>query len=136
MEVGDQVDIIIGRESKIGFSVLIDHEFEGLVYKNEAYIKLHEGDKMKAYVKKIREDGKIDISLQPIGFLNTITQNEQFVMDALKKANEGFLPLHDKSSPEDIKYALNMSKKAFKAAIGGLYKKKLLDIRSNGLYLK
>ena len=133
LKVGDKVDLIIGRQSRLGFTVLINKEVEGLLYKNELYVKLEEGDEKVGYIKKIREDGGIDVSLQPIGFKRTLVENEIKILDALKKAEEGFLPLHDKSSPDDIKYQMNMSKKAFKSAIGGLYKLKMITIESDGI---
>ena len=135
MKVGDKVDLIIGRQSKLGFTVLIDKAEEGLLYKNELYVKLAEGDEVVGYIKKLREDGGIDVSLQPIGFKKTLVENEIKILDALKKTEEGFLPLHDKSSPDDIKYQMNMSKKAFKSAIGGLYKLKLITLESDGIRL-
>lgn len=135
-KVGDKVDLIIGRISRLGFTVLIDKEVEGLLYKNELFVKLEEGDNKVGYIKKIREDGGIDVSLQPIGFKKTLVENEIKIMNALKKAEEGFLPLHDKSSPDDIKYGLNMSKKAFKSAIGGLYKMKMIVIEPDGIRMK
>lgn len=135
MKVGDKVDLVIGRISKLGFTVLINQEYEGLLYKNELYVKLAEGDQVVGYIKKLRDDGKFDVSLQPIGFKKALIENEIKVLDALKKTEEGFLALHDKSSPDDIKYGMNMSKKAFKSAIGGLYKLKLITIESDGIRL-
>lgn len=135
MKVGDKVELIIGRHTKIGFIVLINKETEGLLYKNELYVKLEEGDEVVGYIKKIREDGRIDVSLQPIGFKKALVENEIKILDALKKTEDGFLPLHDKSSPDAIKYQMNMSKKAFKSAIGGLYKLKLITLESDGIKL-
>jgi len=135
MKVGDKVDLTIGRISKLGFTVLINREVEGLLYKNELYVKLAEGDEVVGYIKKLRDDGGIDVSLQPIGFKKTLVENEIKVLDALKKTEEGFLPLHDKSSPDDIKYQMNMSKKAFKSSIGGLYRLKLIVLESDGIRL-
>ena len=135
LKVGDKVDLIIGRISRLGFTVLINNDVEGLLYKNELYVKLEEGDKKIGYIKKIREDGGIDVSLQPVGFKKTLVENEIKILDALKKAEEGFIPLHDKSSPDDIKYQMNMSKKAFKSAIGGLYKLKMIGIEPEGIRL-
>ena len=132
-EVGDRVDLIVGRQSKLGFTVLIDKEEEGLLYKNELYVKLTEGDEVVGYIKKLRDDGGIDVSLQPIGFKKTLVENEIKILNALKKAEDGFIALHDKSSPDDIKYQLNMSKKAFKSAIGGLYRQKLIVISEEGI---
>ncbi|MFK5878598.1 MAG: DNA-binding protein [Flavobacteriaceae bacterium] len=135
LKVGDKVDLIIGRNSKLGFTVLINKEIEGLLYKNELFVRIREGDEKEGYIKKIREDGSIDVSLQPIGFRKTLVENEIIILDALKKNDNGFLPLNDKSSPDAIKYKLGMSKKAFKSAIGGLYKLKMITIDSEGIRL-
>jgi predicted RNA-binding protein (virulence factor B family) len=134
LKVGDKVNLLVVRNSGIGFSALVNEEFEGLLYKSELYQKIEEGQKLVGYVKKIREDGKIDLSLQPIGFKQTIVKNEIVVLNALKK-NNGFLSLNDKSSPDEIKYQLEMSKKAFKKAIGGLYKQKLISLTEEGIKL-
>ncbi len=134
LQIGDKVDLIVVRQSEIGFSVLINEEFEGLLYKNELYQKIEEGQKLIGYIKKIREDEKIDVSLQQIGFKQTIVSFEIKILKALNQ-NEGFLQLHDKSSPDDIKYQLGMSKKAFKNAVGGLFRQKLITISDDGIRL-
>jgi len=135
LKVGDKVDLIVGRPTTIGFTVLINEEHEGLLYKNEMYQKVQEGEFLKGFVKNIREDGKIDVSLQPIGFKRTLVANEIKILKVLND-NDGFLDLHDKSEPDAIKYRLGMSKKAFKSAIGGLYKQKLILLESEGIRLK
>lgn len=133
-EVGQKVELRIGVFTKIGITVLVDETTEGLLYRNEVFQILREGEKIIGYVKKVREDGKLDISLQPIGFRNSIDAYQQKIIDSLKIQN-GFLPLTDKSTPETIKYELNMSKKAFKNAIGALYKNKVIVIEANGIRL-
>ncbi|HKJ06854.1 MAG TPA: hypothetical protein VJ970_05255 [Flavobacteriaceae bacterium] len=135
LNVGDKVNLIVGRSTALGFTVLINESYEGLLYKNELYQKVHEGEQLTGYVKKVRDDGKIDVGLQPVGFKKALVTNEIKILNALKK-NEGFIPLHDKSSPDDIKYQLEMSKKGFKKAIGGLYKQKLITIADDGIRLK
>ena len=135
LKPGDQVDLRIGRQSKIGFYVMINDAYEGMLYKNELYQKIVEGDRMKGYIKKIRDDGKIDVSLQAIGFKQTILKNELAILNAVKE-QDGFLNIHDKSSPEEIKFRLGMSKKAFKNAIGGLFRQKLIEITSEGIKLR
>ena len=132
LKIGDKVDLIAIRKSNLGFSVLINEEFEGMIYMNELYQKIAEGEKLIGYVKKIREDDKIDISLQPVGFKQTIVKNEIVILNALRK-NDGVLALHDKSSPDDIKHQLGMSKKAFKSAIGGLFRQKLISLEEDGI---
>ena len=89
---------------------------------------------MKGYVKQVREDGKLDISLEPIGYKQSIDGNSQIIIDLLN-ANGGFLRLTDKSAPEDIKDQLGLSKKAFKRALGGLYKEKMIDLQDDGVKL-
>ena len=89
---------------------------------------------MKGYVKKIREDNRIDISLEPIGYKRVVGDHNDKILVALEDAG-GFLPLHDKSNPEDIKEQLKMSKKAFKKAIGALYKQRLITMEEGGIRL-
>ncbi|NLP56578.1 DNA-binding protein [Lutibacter sp. B1] len=134
LKVGDKVDLIVVRQTALGFTVLIEHEFEGLLYRNELFQKISEGQELIGYIKKIRDDEKLDVSLQPIGFKQTIVSYEIKILNALKQ-NEGFLPLNDKSSPDDIKYQLGMSKKAFKNAVGGLFRQKLITISEEGIRL-
>ncbi|WP_321309083.1 S1-like domain-containing RNA-binding protein [Marinifilum fragile] len=131
---GDEVDILVGKRSELGFQVLINDDALGMIYKNEVFGHLKIGDKRKAYIKKVRRDGKIDVSLQQQGYVNEVPKSGQQILDLLKE-EEGFLPLNDKSSPEDIYYTLKMSKKNFKKAIGLLYKQKLITIEDTGIYL-
>lgn len=130
----DEVDIIISHPSEKGMNVIVNKIHSGLIYEDEIFSTLNIGDEMKAYVKKVRPDNKLDISLNPIGYKN-IEPSAHKVLEQLK-ANEGFLPLHDKSNPETIKKSLQMSKKSFKKAIGNLYKQHLIEIKPDGIYLK
>ena len=132
LKIGDKVELIVMRQSQIGFSVLINEEFEGMLYKNELYQKIAEGQRLVGFIKKIRDDEKIDVSLNPIGFKRTVVTNEIKILNALKQ-HEGFIALNDKSSPEDIKFKLGMSKKAFKNAVGGLFRQKLITISNEGI---
>ncbi|WP_347174658.1 DNA-binding protein [Polaribacter uvawellassae] len=134
IEVGDKVALIIGAETNLGFTVLIDEEFEGLLYRNEIFQELRENQRIAGYIKNIREDGKIDVSLQPQGFRNVISLDTEKVIEAIYD-HDGFLPLTDKSSPEEIKRKLLMSKKAFKRAVGTLYKEKTILIKEDGIEL-
>jgi hypothetical protein len=105
-----------------------------LIYKDEVYDdSIRTGDRMRGYIKTIRPDNKIDVSLQIQGYLN-IEPNAKVILDELK-ASRGFLRLNDNSHPEDIKTVLKMSKKTFKKAIGSLYKDKLIEIKEDGIYL-
>ncbi len=134
LEIGQKVDLIIGIESTLGYTVLINEEREGLIYKNEVFRELEEGEKTVGYIKNIREDGKIDVVLQPQGFRNKIETDVDKILDKLQ-SNEGELKLSDKSSPESIKFHLQMSKKAFKRALGQLYKQKKIKILEDKIEL-
>ncbi|MBF4984741.1 DNA-binding protein [Nonlabens mediterrranea] len=126
--VGDQVNLIIVNETPLGYTVMIDGVHEGLLYRNEVYVELEDNSKHTGYIKNIREDGKIDVSLRPQGFLNVIDSDVDKVMSLLNESPYGYLLLTDKSPPDHIRYHLNMSKKAYKKALGHLYKQKLITI--------
>ena len=130
---GDSVKLIVGRQTNLGFVVEINGTTEGLLYNNEIYIPIETGMVTSGYVKKIREDGKLDISLNKQGFLNVIERNCSEILNKLEQKNTIFL--NDKSSPDDITAQLNMSKKAFKKAIGVLYKRKKIIINSDSISL-
>jgi len=134
MKVGDKVTLIIGHESPLGYAVLIDASVEGLLYRNEVFEKLHEGQSIDGYVKKIREDGKIDVALQPQNFKQAIVGLTQRVLKNLE-LNDGNLKLTDKSSPDEIREQLQMSKKNFKKAIGILYKEKKIELTKEAIVL-
>jgi len=123
LEIGQKVSIIIGKETSLGFIVLIEESLEGLVYKSEVFSDLEEGITTVGYIKNIREDEKIDVSLRPLGYRNTIEDDKAKILHQLTQKN-GVVQLTDKSSPESIKFHLQMSKKAFKRALGALYKEK------------
>ncbi len=130
---GDEVDLLVFAKSELGFKVIINSQYEGLIYHNEIFKPIKAGDALKGYIKTIRADNKIDVALQKQGFKN-MDVNTMRVMDFLKN-NKGFLPLTDNSSPEEIAKLLNMSKKNFKKAIGILYKKQAVQLQTDGVYL-
>lgn len=130
---GDKVDLIMMNESELGWNVVINKKYIGLVYTSDVYKKLYPLSEEEGYIKTIREDGKIDVSLQPEGFEN-IDEFRQKILNKLEE-NFGLLHLSDKSSPEDIKAELQMSKKNFKKAIGGLYKDKIVDLSNDKIKL-
>jgi len=134
VEKGEEVDLIISHITEIGINVIINQKHKGLVYKDEVYDDaIRTGDKMKGYIKLVRPDGKIDVSLHKQGFEN-IEPNSEIILNELR-ASRGFLRLNDNSNPEDIKTVLKMSKKTFKKAVGHLYKEKLIEIKEDGIYL-
>ena len=135
LQIGDKVELIIETETALGYVVLINEEFEGLLYRNEVFEDLEIDMEVDGYIKNIREDGKIDVSLRPQGFKNVIDIDVEKILDKLNKSREGFLLLTDKSSPESIKFHLKMSKKSFKKAVGNLYKQKLIVIKEDRIEL-
>jgi hypothetical protein len=130
---GQQVRLLIYRFTKLGTLAVIDDRFLGLIYHSETFEQLKIGERRPGYVRAIRPDGKIDIVLKKPGHAS-LSGSGRRIMEALSKA-DGFLPLHDKSRPEDITALLSMSKKEFKRAIGGLYRKRLISITNRGIEL-
>jgi hypothetical protein len=131
---GDRVEAIPVEELDLGIRCIVNKKHIGMLYYNEIFSELDHNFKYDAYVKKIREDGLIDLSIQPIGH-KKFAGTQQQVLDMLKKSG-GSSNLHDKSAPEEIYNELGMSKKAFKAAIGMLYKKKEIIITKSGIELR
>ncbi len=131
---GDEVDLLVYKQTDIGFSVIINNLHRGLVFKNEIFTELNIGDSLKGFVKKIREENKIDISLQPIGYHKFNSRNSEDIYRMLL-ANNGFMALTDKSSPEEIYVQIGISKKAFKRAVGDLYKQRKISIGTDGIKL-
>ncbi len=134
VEEGEEVDLLIWKQTDMGYSVIVNNVHSGLVFENEIFKELNVGEKLKGFVKKIREDNKLDISIQPLGYKNAIDPNVESVFFTLKE-NNGFLAIIDKSSPEDIYEKFSMSKKAFKKAVGALYKERKIEIKSDGIKL-
>ncbi|MEH6407510.1 MAG: S1-like domain-containing RNA-binding protein [Leeuwenhoekiella sp.] len=130
----DKVEIMISHYSDHGANVIINGQYTGLIYKDTIFEDLRVGDKLPGYIKRVREDGKIDVLLQPEG-AKSIEPNANYILEELK-ANGGQLQLHDKSSPEEIQAQLGLSKKSFKKAVGVLYKERLIDILEESIKLK
>lgn len=130
---GQEVDLIIGYNTDLGTNVVINGLHSGLLYANEIFQPIKPGQKIKGYIKKLREDEKIDVSLQKSGY-ERITGLAGEILRKLE-SNGGFLEANDKSSPESIKHIFGVSKKAFKQAVGALYKDRLITIESNGIRL-
>ncbi len=131
---GEKVKIQVYRESEIGYVVIVNQIHQGLVYKNEVFTHLHIGQFIdEAFVKKIREDNKLDIGLGKQGGEKLADDNQKII--SLLKSHKGFLPYHDKSAPDDIYAFFGMSKKAFKMNVGMLYKLKLITIEEDGIHL-
>ncbi len=131
---GEEVELLIYAFSDLGAKVIINDTYGGLLFRDELYINPVCGDRLIGYIKKIREDGKIDVTLLKGGARDADADRE-IVMVALK-AHNGFLPLTDKSSPDEIADILRLSKKAFKKVIGGLYKDRLVEMAVDGIRLR
>jgi len=132
-EVGQEVDLLIYNKTDLGFSAIINNAHWGVIYENEVFRYLNKGKRIKGYIKKIREDDKIDLILQKPGY-EKVDEMAQTILDKLDK-NNGVLWVSDKSDPKDIYALLGISKKVFKKAIGGLYKAKLITIEDKCIRL-
>lgn len=131
---GAEVSVQIHSKTDLGYKAIIENNCWGVIFANEVFENLTIGDVRQAFVKTVREDGKIDLSLQRIGLVR-FDDAQQKILDALK-AHNGFLPLHDKSDAGEIQTQLGMSKKTFKSAIGMLFKAKIVIIKDNGVELR
>jgi len=133
LENGQEVDLMIYKKTDLGWKAIINQLYSGVIYKNEVFQPLEIGQKLKGFVKQVREDDKIDLMLQKPGF-EKIDDFALHLHELLKKEN-GFLPFTDKSSAEDIYNQFGISKKTFKKAIGDLYKKRIVMLEENGIRL-
>ena len=113
--------------------MIIENKYSGLVYRSDIFHDVIEGDRMIGYVKTVRPDHKLDISLRKTG-LENLEEGASLILNELK-SNGGFLALTDKSSPDEIQVELQMSKKNFKRSVGILYKQKLITIEDTGIRL-
>jgi predicted RNA-binding protein (virulence factor B family) len=132
-EVGDEVDLIIMEETDLGYKAIVNLEHTGMLYKNQVFQTLELGIKTKGYVSKVRDDEKIDLLLEKPGYEKVDAISEK-ILNELRE-NRGFMAVSDKSSPEMIQAMFGISKKNFKKAIGGLYKKRMISFESDGIKL-
>ncbi len=128
---GEQVSLLVYEKTDLGYMCIINNQYAGILYHSELFEPVAIGDKRIGFVKKIREDGKIDLSLRKQGFAG-IKNQQQLILDALEQAG-GFLPYHDKTAPEEIYQTFQMSKKTFKALIGNLFKAGKIKISQKGI---
>lgn len=130
---GDEVELIAWEASPLGMKVIVNHQYAGLIFQSELFAPLQTGEVRKGYVLKVREDGKLDISLRKPGYAS-ISDEAERILEYLNSHN-GFLPLTDNSTPEEITAHLAMSKKSFKKAVGLLYKNKRIRLEADGIYI-
>jgi len=132
-EAGEEVDLIIAGKTDLGYKAIIDNSHWGILYHNELFQPVKTGDKLRGYIRNIRSDEKIDLSLQKPGY-EKIDGISQGILNRLE-AEGGFLPYNDKSAPQTISAIFNISKKNFKKAVGSLYKQHLISIEEEGIRL-
>ncbi|MBP3775142.1 MAG: GntR family transcriptional regulator [Bacteroidaceae bacterium] len=130
---GQKVNVWVWKQTEMGFKVIVDNQYQGLVFKNEIFRPLHIGDALTAVVKSVRPDGKLDISLQNDGKRHLDDFSEQLF--AQLQAAGGFLPVNDDTPPEEIYQRFGVSKKTFKRTIGTLYKKQVISLEDDGIRL-
>ena len=133
-EIGEEVNLLIYNKTDLGYTAIVNHSHIGVLYQNEIFQQVSQGMQVKGYIKKIREDGKIDLALQKQGYEN-IEDSISLVLEKLKE-HGNILPVGDKSSPNEIYKLLGLSKKAFKKVIGALYKSKKIAIEAKSIRLK
>ncbi len=132
-KIGDEVALTILRMTPMGFVVSIEETEEGLLHNNEIFQPIEQGMEIQGYIKNIREDGKIDVSLRPQGFRNVIEKDCDFILSKIKE--RGVLFLTDKSPADLVISQLQMSKKSFKKAVGVLYKQKKIILKPDSIVL-
>ena len=130
---GDEVSLLVWQKTDLGFKVIVDNRYAGLVYSNQIFREIRTGDRMKGYIEAVREDGKIDVMLQPTGWRMT-KETADVLLDYLE-THQGVCRLTDKSPAEDIYQAFQVSKKSYKKAVGDLYKRRLITIEDDCIRL-
>lgn len=133
-ERNQEVDLIVAEVTDIGYKVIINNLHWGLLYKNEVFRPLAKGDKLKGYIKEVREDEKIDVSMYPLGY-DKVDDISRHVLEVLRR-NGGYLPVHDKSDADEIYSLFGCSKKSFKKAIGALYREHVITLEEGGIRVK
>ncbi|RFC55150.1 CvfB family protein [Brumimicrobium aurantiacum] len=133
LEQGDEVDLFIGEVTDLGRKVIVNNIYNGLIFKDRLVRPLKNGERTKGYIEFIRQDGKLDISLVPIG-LEKFDEFTEQVLTYIKE-NDGSISITDKSSPDLIRAELGMSKKSFKKAVGNLYKNKIVKLNKDSIDL-
>jgi len=134
LESNQEVQLLLYEKTRLGYKVIIDNSWPGLLYHGDIFEPVCAGDIKSGFVKKVREDGQVDVVLHPQGFRASSDAARDTLLEALKQAG-GFLPLHDKSEPGEIYSRLHISKKLFKKTIGVLYREGLLILSEEGISL-
>ncbi|MDY4248916.1 S1 RNA-binding domain-containing protein [Bacteroides pyogenes] len=130
---GEEVEILIWQKTDLGYKAIIEHQHSGLLYENEVFTTLEVGRKMRAFVKQVRDDGKIDLMLQKPG-LGKVDDFAKTLLEHIRE-NGGRISLNDKSPADEIYETFGVSKKTFKKGVGDLYKKRLISLQEDGITL-
>ncbi|MEA3513389.1 MAG: S1-like domain-containing RNA-binding protein [Campylobacterota bacterium] len=130
--VNQEVDLLVFAKTPMGYKTIIDDTYEGMIYKNEIFTTVVVGDSLKGYIKLVRDDGKIDISLQPIGKTFSADINTKKILEVLTQ-NHGDLPYNYKTDPDTVKDMFGMSKKAYKRALTSLLEQNLIKLDDEGM---
>ncbi len=131
LEINDKVKLLVLAKTPLGFKVIVNNRHEGMLFTNEIFEELFTGNRRKGFIKKIRDDGKLDISLQPIG-KQSAEFGEEKIINLLEK-NKGVLPYNYKTKPETIKEVFGLSKKAYKKVLTQLIEKKIIIIENSNI---
>lgn len=134
LAVGDKVELVVALRTDLGFKAVVNHRFWGMLYADEVFEPLRIGDRRDGYVKRLRDDHRLDVSLAPPGYARVDGASER-VLRRLEAVG-GFLPLGDHSSPESIHAEFGISKKVFKQAIGALFRQQRIVIEDDGISLR
>ncbi|MDB2656966.1 S1-like domain-containing RNA-binding protein [Crocinitomicaceae bacterium] len=127
-----EVNLLICEQTDLGVKVIVENKYSGLIFNNDISRPVTPGQRTTGYVAKVREDGKLDVRLDPTSFAKVSGSSEK-ILEILQKKK--FIPLTDKSHPDDIRESLAMSKKTFKQAIGNLYRERIIRLEKDGIYL-
>ena len=127
----DEVDVLVASESPIGFRVIINNRHWGMIYRNQLFRPIRVGDRAKGYVRRITDDGRIDVSLQQQGYAH-VKDSVEVLRDLLRK-HDGFLPINDNSDPQEVAHLTQMSKKVFKRCVGVLLKSREIEQTEEGI---
>lgn len=133
---GDEVDIIVCQRTDLGFKVIVDEKFYGMLFDKDVFKPLREGDRMKAYIKQVRPDDKIDLVLQNESGRELVEGFADRLLQELFASEGGCLPYHDKTDADEIYRVFGVSKKTFKRAVGDLYKRNLIALTEGGIELR
>ena len=133
---GDEVDIIVCQRTDLGFKVIVDEKFYGMLFDKDVFKPLRKGDRMKAYIKQIRPDDKIDVVLQNESGRELVEGFAERLLQELFASEGGCLPYHDKTDADEIYRVFGVSKKTFKRAVGDLYKRNLITLSDSGIELR